>query len=119
MQIPSLIMMIILGCIARNTFGDVMKAYPSAWTSYIRSICLAILLIRGGLQVQFKGKGLLVVFLTILPQSFESLVFSFIIYGFFNMPFSFCFALGYIISCISPSVMVPGLISLNERGYGK
>jgi len=48
-QVPSLIVMIILGCIARNLFGSVMDAYPTLWTSYIRSICLSILLIRGGL----------------------------------------------------------------------
>jgi Kef-type K+ transport system membrane component KefB len=45
--------------------------------------------------------------------------FSLIAYGLFDMPMPFCFALGYICSCISPSVMVPGLINLTERGYGK
>ena len=35
------------------------------------------------------------------------------------MPLPVCYALAYIISCISPSVVVPGLISLNDRGYGK
>ena len=67
MQIPSLIMMIILGCISRNLFGDVMNAYPTLWTSYIRSICLTLLLIRGGLQVTFTGKGLMVLFLSFVP----------------------------------------------------
>jgi NhaP-type Na+/H+ or K+/H+ antiporter len=29
------------------------------------------------------------------------------------------YVLGYNLSCISPSIMVPGVMSLNERGYGR
>jgi hypothetical protein len=53
--IPALIGMIIMGVIARNTFGPVMKAWPSIWAQEIKSICLAILLIRGGLQIKFQA----------------------------------------------------------------
>jgi len=45
-------------------------------------------------------------------------VIAFIAYGLFEMPLSFCFAMAYIISCISPSVMVPSLITLFQQGYG-
>ena len=47
--LPPLIFMIIGGLIARNLFGTVMNSYPTVWTSYIRSICLSLLLVRGGL----------------------------------------------------------------------
>ena len=66
-QIPSLIIMIIIGCIARNLFGHSMNAWPSLWSSYIRSIALCFLLMRGGMQVTFQGKGLQVVMLSFLP----------------------------------------------------
>lgn len=65
--LPPLILMIIMGCIARNLFGSVMEPYPAPWTSFIRGFCLSILLIRGGLQVSFSGKGLVVVFLSVIP----------------------------------------------------
>lgn len=35
------------------------------------------------------------------------------------MPLVMGYVLGYNIACISPSIIVPGLMSLNERGYGK
>ena len=35
------------------------------------------------------------------------------------MPVNFCYCLGYAIACISPSIIVPGTMSLNERGYGR
>jgi len=35
------------------------------------------------------------------------------------MPWSVGYVLGYTIACISPSIIVPGMMSLNDRGYGK
>lgn len=37
----------------------------------------------------------------------------------FNMPLSMGYVLGYNLSCISPSIIVPGLMNLNDKGYGK
>jgi hypothetical protein len=65
--IPPLIAMIIMGCIVRNLFGWVVLPYPQPWTAWIRGFCLCILLIRGGLNVSFKGKGIIVVFLSFVP----------------------------------------------------
>jgi hypothetical protein len=39
--------------------------------------------------------------------------------GLFGMPVAFSYAMAYIISCISPSVMVPSLITLLQNGFGK
>lgn len=65
--LPPLVGMIIMGCIARNWFGPATVPFPDAWASIIRNICLSLLLIRGGLQVSFKGKGFLVVVLSLIP----------------------------------------------------
>ena len=66
--IPSLVAMIIMGAIVRNLFPQhVMNAFPDSWASTIRNMCLAILLIRGGLQVTFSGKGVIVAILCIIP----------------------------------------------------
>ena len=35
------------------------------------------------------------------------------------MPIVVCYCLGYCISCISPSVIVPGCMGLDARGYGR
>ena len=37
----------------------------------------------------------------------------------FGMPLSVCYALAYMMSCVSPSVIVPSLISLVEQGFGR
>ena len=58
-------------------------------------------------------------FLAFVPQIFEAVTIALIAWGLFGMPLSLCFAMAFTISCISPSVMVPGLINLTEKGYGK
>lgn len=35
------------------------------------------------------------------------------------MPLAMGYVLGYNLACISPSIIVPGLMSLNDRGYGR
>lgn len=72
LRIPPIIAMIIMGCVVRNTFGDVVKPYNNDWAQWIRMCCLAILLVRGGLQVSFRGKGLFVLLLTFIPLMFEA-----------------------------------------------
>jgi solute carrier family 9B (sodium/hydrogen exchanger), member 1/2 len=57
--------------------------------------------------------------LTILPQVGEATVIALLSHGLFGMPISVGYVLGYNIACISPSIIVPGLMSLNDRGYGK
>jgi hypothetical protein len=47
--IPPLIGMIIMGCVARNLFGELTVPFPDKWASVIRNILLANLLVRGGL----------------------------------------------------------------------
>lgn len=67
----------------------------------------------------FKGKGLIVLFLSFLPSLCEATLIAFISYGIFGWPLPICFSMAFIISCISPSVVVPGLIALNDQGYGR
>jgi hypothetical protein len=118
--LPPLIFMIILGCVARNCFGpDLMAPYPNLWSSWVRSICLSILLVRGGLQVKFSGQGLLVPLMAIVPSLVEACFIGLIAKPLFDMPYEFTFAMGFIVAAVSPSVVVPSLISLNDRGYGR
>lgn len=66
--IPVLVGIIVFGCIARNWFPqEIMENYPNSWASWIRTVCLSIILMRGGLELDFEGKGLIVVLLTLVP----------------------------------------------------
>ena len=49
LRIPPIIGMIIMGCVARNFFGSLVEPYNDGWALKLRTCCLAILLVRGGL----------------------------------------------------------------------
>ena len=70
--IPPIVAMIVIGCIVRNFFGTVVKPYNNVWAQWIRMFCLAVLLVRGGLQISFAGKGILVLLLSFVPLIFEA-----------------------------------------------
>ena len=74
-QVPPLVGMIIFGCIARNFFLEehgYMTHYPDTKAGHVRVVCLSVILLRGGLELDFKGKGLTVVLLTFIPQLTEA-----------------------------------------------
>jgi NhaP-type Na+/H+ or K+/H+ antiporter len=111
--------MILMGMVARNCFGREVIAYQEKWASMIREICLTLLLIRGGLTIKFQGKGLVIALVTVIPQTIEAFSIACLGTIIFDMPFGISYTLGYTLSCISPSVIVPCLVSLLERGFGK
>lgn len=66
-KIPPLVGMIIFGVIARNAFGDSVKAYPSTVSSYLKYVCYCTLLIRAGLNIEPRGRIRTTILLTLIP----------------------------------------------------
>ena len=111
--------MIFMGCIARNLFGPFMDAYPNQWAAYMRSCIIGMILGRGGLTVSFRGKGLIVILLSILPTLVESTVAAFIAHGVFDMPIEVGYSFAYSYTGVATAIIIPLLMGFNEQGYGK
>ncbi len=118
-EIPPLVGMIIFGCLARNFLcEEYMQHYPEAYAGWIRSICLSIILLRGGMELDFEGKGLTVVLLTLIPQNAEAFCAALACRWIFNLPWALCFAQGYTLGAVSPAVLVPSCMILHNNDYG-
>ena len=104
-RIPPVIGMIILGCIARNFFGDVVKPFPRVWAQWIRMCVLGTILTRGGLQFSFKGKGLLVIMLSLIPSFFEATAHALIGMGIFDMPIEVSYSMGFACSSVGTAIV--------------
>ena len=69
-----------------------MQHYPEITASWIRVVCLSIILLRGGMELDFEGKGLTVVLLTLCPQISEAIAAAVASRFIFDMPWPLCFA---------------------------
>lgn len=118
-EIPPLVGMIIFGCLARNFLcAEFMDHYPEPWAGWVRSICLSIILLRGGMELDFAGKGLTVVLLTLCPQNAEAVAAACACRWIFNLPWALAFAQGYTLGAVSPAVLVPSCMILHNNEYG-
>lgn len=95
-----------------------MQHYPIGAASTIRLVCLSIILLRGGLELDFEGKGLTMVLLTLLPQMFEAAAGAVATNLILGYPWAICFAHGFTLAAVSPAVVVPSMMVLHKQGYG-
>lgn len=70
------------------------------------------------MEIEFKGTGLVVILLTLVPQAVEAAAIGLPSVGIFGMSFALAFALGNVIAAASPAILVPPLLKLIEKGYG-
>ena len=113
--IPLLVGMIVFGCICRNIMpASLTDHYNEIWAGYIRMTCLGVILLRGGMELEFEGKGITVVLLTLVPQMIEASSSAIAAYVIMGLPITLCFALGFILGAVSPAILVPSCMILQK-----
>lgn len=111
--------MIVFGCIARNFFGWLLTdMYPVIWADWGRQMCLSFILMRGGMQLDYSGHGIEIIFLVILPQLCELICGSFLIKSIFNMPPLVTGLNAVLLSALSPGIIVPNVMIMIENKLG-
>ena len=118
MKLPPLVAMILMGAVARNLFTWESEAYHDMGASYMRIVCLMVILLRGGLEITFKGKGLIVFLFTIVPCFVEATAVMLVAWLIVGMPFVVAYAMGFMCAAVSPAILVPAMLSLAKRGFG-
>lgn len=80
---------------------------------------LCLLLMRGGLLINLKGKGLELFFLTWVPQTVEASAVALITHFIFDVPILIGYCMGYTLACIGPAVLDMCMFRQLEKGLGK
>jgi hypothetical protein len=81
-------------------------------------IILGFILVRSGLTITFKGKGLVVVLLSILPMFFEATTHALLGMGIFKMPIDVSYSMGFVVSPVAPGIVAVLMLKLTDMGYG-
>ncbi|KAK9510603.1 hypothetical protein O3M35_005349 [Rhynocoris fuscipes] len=121
-RLPALLGMLITGVVLKTVgFYHVSGVYPNL-VVISRNVALSVILARAGLGLDaaaLKRLKFTVIKLSIIPCCGEAVggaIFSHFIIGF---PWLWAFLLGFLLSAVSPAVVVPTLLSLKEQGYGE
>ncbi|XP_064597395.1 sodium/hydrogen exchanger 9B2-like [Liolophura sinensis] len=121
-RLPPLLGMLLVGCLLRNVpvvnYGKDIDRY---WASGLRTIALCVILIRAGLGLDPKAlkKTFGIAFrLAAIPGWVECGIDGIVAHYLLGLPWLWAFVLGFVMSAVSPAVVVPSMIGLQEKGLG-
>ncbi|XP_064198169.1 sodium/hydrogen exchanger 9B2-like [Anguilla rostrata] len=119
---PPLLGMLLAGILLRNipVVTDAVHI-DVRWSSALRNIALAIILTRAGLGLNASAlKKLKAVCLRVAvgPCSLEACTVAVLSHLMMGLPWIWSFILGFVLSAVSPAVVVPSMLLLQKDGYG-
>ncbi|ADO84280.1 cation:proton antiporter [Ilyobacter polytropus] len=122
MKLPKLMGMIIFGCIVGPAYLNQIDSLTLHMSKELKSIALVTVLITGGLGIsteQLKKMGRPALLLSFIPAGLEGFAVAFAAMKLFGFTFIQGGILGFIISAVSPAVLIPSMVDLISRGIGQ
>lgn len=121
-RLPPLLGMLLCGIALRNIgFFNMTGVYTEIVVT-IREIALSTILLKAGLGLDasaLKKLSFVVARLAFTPCFTEAAGAAVAAHVLMGMPWMLGLLLGFVLSAVSPAVVVPTLLSLKERGYGE
>ncbi len=122
LRLPALVGMILTGIILSPQVLDLVDDSILTISPELRKIALIVILIRAGLSLdldELKKVGRTAILLSFVPATFEILAIALIAPYFFELTMIESLILASVIAAVSPAVVVPRMIKLIDKGYGK
>merc|ERR1712046_291321 len=120
--LPPLFGQLVVGFMLKNVIPDQLNGLGAGLNSMLRSIALAIIMLRAGLGLDFamlRKSSLSTMFLATGPCIGEATTIAVLANIIFpGMSWPFCFMLGFCIADVSPAVTTPILLDLNIQKRG-
>jgi len=119
--IPPLLFMLFAGLILENVPGGLLRHVSNDLSSVLRKIALTIILLRAGLGLNLaslRRTGAATLRLSCIPAFSEAGVVAVLARVLLGLSWGFSVALGFVVGAVSPAVVVPSLLALQEEGYG-
>jgi NhaP-type Na+/H+ or K+/H+ antiporter len=121
-KLPRIIGFLLVGIIIGPHLLNLLDSSLLNNSAAFRRIALIIILIKAGLTIDIKDLkqvGRPAIFMSFLPASFE--LFAYMIFAPFLLGLSLMDAalLGSVMAAVSPAIVVPRMVDLIDKGYGK
>lgn len=121
-KIPKIVFYIFLGIILGPSLLNVISKDLLNISSYLRQIALVIILTRSGLSLdvkKLKEIGRSAILMCFLPATFEIIAVCIFAPIILNISIFESLLLGSVLAAVSPAIVVPRMIKLQNEGYGK
>ena len=115
--------MLIVGIIFKNVpiISIIGESIDSKTSSLLRNIAFCVILCRAGLSldlIKLKTMKLKIIKYSFIPCLIEAISFGLFAMWILKIPITWAILMGFVISGVSPAVVVPLMIQLQERGLG-
>lgn len=121
LRLPPLLGMLLAGLALNNAPGDPLRDLPDNWSVTLRLLALTVILLRAGLGLdlnalyRLRGNFLRLAFIPNLTEAATVAIAAKIL---LDLPVVWSLLLGFVISAVSPAVVVPSMLDLQSEGYG-
>ena len=122
LRIPGLLGMILTGIILGPYMLDLISPDILAVSSDLREIALIVILLRAGLSLDVKDLkkvGRPAIMLCFVPALFEIVAITLLAPVFFGISTLEAAIMATVVAAVSPAVVVPRMINLLDKGYGR
>ncbi|XP_022110696.1 sodium/hydrogen exchanger 9B2-like [Acanthaster planci] len=121
-HLPALLGMLLVGFMFKNVPGiQIADDIHPGWASALRNIALVVILVKAGLGIDAAALRRLSVVcarLATVPCVSEAVTVALVSRGLLGFGWDWAFMLGFVIAAVSPAVVVPSVLELQEKGYG-
>ena len=120
-RLPPLLGMLLAGIIVKNIPGVEFDEHWVSVSSALRGLALIVILMRAGLGLDpeaLRRLSGMVFRLAFTPCLVETTVVAVTAHFLLKMPWLWGFMMGFVLAAVSPAVVVPCLLALQEKGYG-
>lgn len=121
LKLPGLLGMLLVGVIIGPYCLNLLDESILSVSADLRKIALIIILLRAGLGInrsQLKKVGITAFKLSFIPAVFEGLMIAFATIYLFGFDFLQGGMLGFILAAVSPAVVVPLMLKINQNKLG-
>lgn len=122
LKVPGLLGMMLTGTVLGPYALDLISADILDISSDLRQIALIIILTRAGLNIDLKDLkkvGTPAILMCFVPAAFEIAAVTILAPIFLNISYIEAAIMGSVLAAVSPAVIVPRMINLMDKGYGK
>lgn len=120
--LPNILGMIAAGLILGPSGFDLISPEIKSILKEFKTVALIVILIRAGLGISKQTLNRIggpAIRMSFIPCIIEGLTITAIAYWVMDLPFYAAGMLGFIIAAVSPAVVVPTMLMLKEKGFGK